>query len=212
MVCKLNKALYGLKQAPWAWYAKLRTALLSFGFSVAKTDSSLFIKHTNGQLLLLLVYVDDILIIGDSLSEILSLVSQLNDQYFSLKDLSDVSYFLGIHVTPTLDGMVPSQKKYIIDLLSKTNMLNANPVSSPMVGGEKLFPYGSNPFSDPQLYCQVVGALQYATITRLEMSYTVNRVCQFMHQPLEDHWKVVKRILRYLKGTLDYGLHLYKAS
>jgi hypothetical protein len=99
-----------------------------------------------------------------------------------------------------------------LDLLHKTNMQCANSIATPMGGGEKLYPFGSNLFSDPQLYRQVVGALQYVTITRPELSYAVNRVCQFMHQPLESHWKVVKRILRYLKGTIDFGLHLQKDS
>lgn len=91
-------------------------------------------------------------------------------------------------------------------------MQQAKRVSSPMTTGEKLVNYCSDPAEDTQLYRRVVGALQYATITRLEIAYSVNKVCQFMQQPLQVHQKAVKRILRYLSGTLDFGLHLHTVS
>ena len=81
-----------------------------------------------------------------------------------------------------------------------------------MTSGLRLTSYGSDPVADVTLYRSVVGALQYATVTRPEISFSVNKVCQFMHNPLESHWKAVKRILRYLAGTLDYGLHLRRSS
>ena len=80
-----------------------------------------------------------------------------------------------------------------------------------MFRGEKLSNIGSDPVDNPQLYWSVVGALQYVTITRPELAYSVNKVCQFMQNPLESHWKVVKRILRYLRGTLDHSLHLKRS-
>ena len=80
-----------------------------------------------------------------------------------------------------------------------------------MFRGEKLSNIGSDPIGNPQLYWSVVGALQYVTITRPELAYSVNKVCQFMQNPLESHWKVVKRILRYLRGTLDHSLHLKRS-
>lgn len=91
-------------------------------------------------------------------------------------------------------------------------MAEAKPISSPMVGGSKLSKEGADYFSDASLYWSMVGALQYAKITRLEISYSVNKVCQFMAQHLELHWTAVKRILRYLKGSLHHGLHLRPTS
>lgn len=85
-------------------------------------------------------------------------------------------------------------------------MQYAKGVSTPMTPGQKLTRYGSDPVKDVQLYRSVVGALQYATITRPEISFSVNKVCQFMHEPLEIHWQAVKRILRYLSGSLHSGL------
>lgn len=84
----------------------------------------------------------------------------------------------------------------------------ASLVSTPMVAGSKLSKTDTGEFNDPFLYRSTVGALQYATITRPDISFAVNKVCQFMSKPLDSHWVVVKRILRYLKGTISYGLHL----
>ncbi|RVW58924.1 putative mitochondrial protein [Vitis vinifera] len=98
--------------------------------------------------------------------------------------------------------------KYISNLLQKTKMLHVKPVPTPMVSNQSLSNSGSPPFSNTQLYRSTVGALQYATITRPDITYNVNRVCQFMQAPLTAHWKAVKRILRYLAGTLHHGLHL----
>lgn len=105
--------------------------------------------------------------------------------------------------------MLLSQGKYIRDLLIKTNTTDASPVSTPMVSTGKLT---SHNFSNPTLYRSVVGALQYVTITRPELSFSVNKVCQFMANPLDMHWQVAKRILRYLAGTQHLGLHLSPAS
>jgi len=91
-------------------------------------------------------------------------------------------------------------------------MAEAHSISSPMVSNCKLSRHGVDVFHDQTLYRSMAGALQYATLTRPEISFVVNKVCQFMATPLDSHWKVVKRILRYLKGTLFHGLLLQPAS
>jgi len=210
LVCKLHKALYGLKQAPKAWFERLKSSLLSFGFKSSRCDPSLFILHTQAHCIFILVYVDDIIITGNSKLAIKNLVHQLNSE-FSLKDLGILDYFLGIEVHHSPSGsLLLSQTKYIKDLLQKANMINANSMPSPMASSTKLSKFGS--VSDPTFFRSIVGALQYATITRPEISYSVNIVCQFLSNPLEDHWKAVKRILRYLQGTLHHGLMLTPAS
>lgn len=105
-----------------------------------------------------------------------------------------------------------TQSKYIKDLLKKTNMAEAQSISFPMASSCKFTKIDSDIFSDPTLYMSVVGALQCLTITRPEISYYVNKVCQFMATPLESHWVAVMRILRYLKGTILHGLHLRPAT
>jgi len=115
--------------------------------------------------------------------------------------------FLGIEVHhSSTDSLLLSQSKYIHDLLTKVNMVNANGMASPMASSTKLSKFGSNHVSDPTFFRSIVGGLQYATITIPEISYSVNKVCQFLSAPLEDHWKAVKRIPRYFQGTIEHGL------
>jgi hypothetical protein len=212
LVCKLNKALYGLKQAPRAWFERLKATLLTFGFKSSRCDPSLFTLHTKTQCIFILVYVDDIIITGNSTTAIQQLVHKLNSE-FSLKDLGKLDYFLGIEVHHSPSGsLLLSQSKYIKDLLQRANMINANSMASPMASSTKLSKFGSNNVSDPSYFRSIVGALQYATITRPEISFSVNKVCQFLSAPQEEHWKAVKRILRYLQGTLHHGLLLTPAS
>ncbi|XP_028794143.1 uncharacterized protein LOC114749774 [Neltuma alba] len=98
------------------------------------------------------------------------------------------------------------QAKYLKDILSCANMSNAKSVVTSMTMGLKLLKTGSVPMTNPQLYRSIIGALQYATITRPEISFAINKVCQFMQTPLDVHWKAVKRILRYLAGSLHDGI------
>jgi histone deacetylase 1/2 len=212
LVCRLNRALYGLKQAPRAWFERLRDTLKSFGFVGSKCDSSLFIYCHNSITVYLLVYVDDIIITGSSSTFVQNIIDKLHST-FALKQLGDLEYFLGVEVHSLPNGTLHlTQSKYIRDLLVKTNMQDAKPISSPMVAGCKLSKHGSDFFQDPTLYRSTVGALQYLTITRPELSYSVNKVCQFMAHPLESHWVAVKRILRYLKGSMSVGLRLSPVS
>lgn len=212
LVCKLNKAIYGLKQAPRAWFDKLKSALLQHGFQASKCDPSLFLLNHGSLHIMILVYVDDIIITDNSASFIDSLIKHLNAK-FSLKQLGKLDYFLGIKVTHLPNGsLLLSQTKYLTDLLAKVNTLKANGMPTPMISSSKLSKVGSTAVNDPTEFRSIVGALQYAILTRPEISFSVNKVCQFLSNPLEDHWKAVKRILRYLSGTLHHGLLIQPAS
>ncbi|KAK1415763.1 hypothetical protein QVD17_31549 [Tagetes erecta] len=204
-VCLLHKALYGLKQAPRAWFHRLSTALQNLGFIGSKTDPSLFIYSSQGTLLYMLVYVDDIILTGNNPEAINRVVHNLS-KTFAVKDMGALSYFLGIEITPRGSDVLFSQRKYINDLLARTNLTKAKPVPSPITTSANLALGDSPEFDDPVKYRQVVGALQYVTISRPDVTYAVNKVCQFMHAPTNNHWSAVKRILRYLRGTSDYGL------
>lgn len=206
-VCKLNKSLYGLKQSPREWFKKLHDFLLSIGFQCSKSDNSLFFNCTQNYKLFLLVYVDDIILTGSDSTLLSSIISQL-DQAFTIKDLGTLSYFLGVKATTTSAGFHLSQSSYISDLLIKAKMQDAKPCQTPMATNTQLTKFGGTPFSDPHLYRSIVGGLQYATLTHPEIAFSVNQVSQFMHSPSEAHWSAVKRILRYLKGSLSFGLLL----
>jgi len=119
---------------------------------------------------------------------------------FSLKQLGKLDYFLGIEIKSLVDGSILlTQSKYIRYLLQKTKMPEAQFISSTMTTNCKLTKVGSDLFSDPTLYRSVIGALQYTTIKRPKLSYVVNKVCQFMANPMHSHWTIVKHVLRYLK-------------
>ncbi|KAL3642739.1 hypothetical protein CASFOL_013554 [Castilleja foliolosa] len=209
LVCKLNKSLYGLKQASRSWFDKFGKTVKALGFLNSKSDTSLFYKHTERESIIILVYVDDIIITGDNDTHIQVIIDQIG-KCFSLKDLGRLNYFLGVEMIPTENGYFLNQQKYIEGLLEKVGMKGAKGLSSPMVTSPPLSKFKGNPVTDATLYRSMVGALQYATITRPEISYSVNKVSQFMQNPLDNHWKSVKRILRYLAGTLDHGLFFAK--
>lgn len=211
LVCRLHKALYDLKQAPRAWFDKLKGALLSLGFTSSKCDPCLSVFSQGANTIYMLVYVDDIIVTGNSAQLIQQLINRLHSN-FALKQIGALDYFLGIQVHKVPTGLLLNQTKYLKDLLERAKMAEAKPISSPVVGGCKLSKEGADFFPDASLYRLIVGALQYATITRPEISYAVNKVCQFMAQPLESRWTAVKRILRYLKGSLYHGLHLQPSS
>jgi hypothetical protein len=149
-VCKLQKAIYGLKQAPQAWFSCLSGKLIQLGFIGSKADSSLFIYRTAAITMYLLIYVDDIIIHSSVLAAITELL-QLLDIDFVVKDLGLLHYFLGIEVLPVKDGLLLSQERYIQDLLNKTNMTYAKPITSPMASSSVLFAFTGDPMEDPSL-------------------------------------------------------------
>ena len=157
-----------------------------------------------------LVYVDDVILTGSNDT----LVSQFVDylaQRFSLKDLGPLSYSLGVEVVPHRLGILLSQRRYIQDLLKQTNMVNAKPVLTSLPTSSTVISLTSGtPLSDPTPYRAAVGSLQYLSLTHPDISFAVNRMAQFMHQPTSEHWVLVKRILRYLCGTIDKGLIFYR--
>ncbi|KAG8479763.1 hypothetical protein CXB51_029589 [Gossypium anomalum] len=211
LVCRLRKALYGLKQAPRAWFHKLKEFLVTTGFVASKADTSLFVYQLDSQLMYVLIYVDDIIITGNNNQAIDQFVRQL-DATFSLKDLGRLSYFLGIEVQYTTTGLFLNQRKYILDLLRRASMEGSKATPTPMTTTCQLSVNEGQPVADAHVYRSIVGALQYVVITRPDIAFAVNKVCQFMHNPLDIHFKAVKRILRYLHGTLDHGLQFTKSS
>ncbi|KAL5580580.1 hypothetical protein UlMin_013022 [Ulmus minor] len=159
--------------------------LFHMGFSSSKADNSLFLKFSATSTIFLLVYVDDIIVVGSQKLELDSFISVLN-KLFSLKDLGELNYFLGIEVQSIEKGLHLSQKKYICDLLKRSKMDQANPLPTPMISTLKLTATNGDP---------VPNITEYRSI-----------------KPLDHHWKAVKRILRYLKGTADEGITLRKTN
>ncbi|XP_073358374.1 uncharacterized protein [Aegilops tauschii subsp. strangulata] len=211
-LCRLVKALYGLKQAPRAWHARLGSVLRALGFTPSTTDTSLFLLQRPEVMMYLLVYVDDIILISSSDAAADRLVTALSDN-FAVKDLGALHFFLGLEVSRSSAGLTLTQKKYSLDLLRRAGMLQCKHAVTPMSATDRLSAlYGDSlSYDDATEYRSLVGGLQYLTITRPDISYAVNRVCQFLHAPGTSHWSAVKRILRYVCLTASYGLLLQPA-
>jgi len=210
-VCLLHKSIYGLKQAPRTWFLRLSQALMELGFTASTVDTSLFTFHHSTMFIFVLIYVDDIMVTSNANTVINTLISYL-DFEFAIKDLGELSYFLGIQVTKTENGLHLHQGKYVVDLLHRMKMTGAKLAPTPYISGAKLSKFSGDPLTDPTEYRSMVGALQYLTLTRPDISYNVNQLCQFLHCPTNIHLTAAKRVLKYLKGTLQFGLQFNKGS
>ncbi|GKB29508.1 putative RNA-directed DNA polymerase, partial [Tanacetum coccineum] len=149
--------------------------------------------------------------LGNNKGTINNIISQRGSA-FALKDLVSLNYFLGIEIVPHVSGILLSQKKYILKLLQSGGLSNCNLVSYPIVTPSSLSLDDSATFSNPVKYRQVVGSLQYVNLSRPDIAFAVNKVCQYMHASTENHWFTVKRILRYLHGTVEHGMLIRRSS
>jgi hypothetical protein len=137
-VCKFDKTLYGLKPTPWAWYSRLSSKLCQLGFQASKAGTSLFMFHQGSIQMYLLIYVDDIIVASSSSPAVDALLNQLLCTDFALKDLGPLSYFLGIKVAKTPNGLVLTQDKYTSDILARASMQTCKPMKTPLAADEKL--------------------------------------------------------------------------
>ncbi|XP_043699873.1 uncharacterized mitochondrial protein AtMg00810-like [Telopea speciosissima] len=157
--------------------------------------TSLFILHHGSHGSYILVYVDDILVTNSDQSYVATLLQQLSEE-FSIKDLGNLHFFLGIDALKHSKGILLSQYRYIKDLLHRASMTDCKSVSTPLAIITKPIDQGGDPMSNPTEYRSIVGALQYVTLTHSDVSLVVNKACQFMHAPTIDHWQLVKHVLK----------------
>ncbi|KAJ0735667.1 putative RNA-directed DNA polymerase [Helianthus annuus] len=207
-VCKLVKSLYGLKQAPRKWNEKLTKVLCDVGFVQSQCDHSLYVLNKNSVFIVLLVYVDDIVITGNSDVEI-SRIKSLLSKSFQIKDLGVLKYFLGLEVIYDKSGICLNQRKYCLDLLAEFGYLGCKPVGTPI----ELSHVINKDLEDKQEvlveitgYQKLIGKLIYLSLTRPDICYVVQFLSQYMHRPCESHLKVALRLLRYLKLSPGKGL------
>ncbi|KAI3523163.1 hypothetical protein L1887_01220 [Cichorium endivia] len=208
-VCRLRKSLYGLKQASRNWYQKFTSSLHVIGFKQSRADHSLFIFKNENSFVAALIYVDDVIIVGNDIQKIKETKSFLNEK-FSIKDLGPLKYFLGIEVTRTRDGMVLNQRKYILDILEDSGMMGCRPSAFPMEQNTKLGKNDEDVRVDANKYRRLVGRLLYLQATRPDITYSVNVLSQFVTDPRQSHMEAAIRVLRYLKGTPGQGILLPK--
>lgn len=207
-VCLLKKALYGLRQAGKSWHTKLDQILKKYGATPTTADPCLYYVVDGGELTLIAVYVDDIMIASKSRDRIDNFEKELS-KFFEVKDLGPVQYCLGLEFTRSGKNISIHQKAYVEEILKKFGMEDCKPVSTPADPGLKLTkPEGQPTTEELKLpYRELVGALTYlSTATRPDISFSVSCLSQFNNCYRQVHWKAAKRVLRYLKGTKDLGL------
>ncbi|XP_058783954.1 uncharacterized mitochondrial protein AtMg00810-like [Vicia villosa] len=209
-VCKLQKSLYGLKQASRQWYSKLSSFLLSIGYSQSQADHSLYTKSTHAEFTALLVYVDDIVLAGTSLTEI-QRVKQLLHHQFHIKDLGQLRFFLGFEIARSTTGIFLNQRKYTLELLDDSGFLASKPSTVPFDPNLKLSIHEGQPLEDPSSYRRLIGRLIYLTNSRPDISFTVQHLSQYVSKPLLPHYQAATRILRYPKAHPAKGI-LFSSS
>jgi hypothetical protein len=168
------------------------------------------VKKTNHGIIVIVIYVDDLIITGDSDVDIFDL-KKLLKQKFEMKDLGNLCYFLGIEVIQSPKGIWLLQRQYAVNKLSKYGMKGCKPISIPLEQNVKLSVDEGDLVEDTTMYKRIVGSLIYMTITRPYLSYVIGVVSQFMQTPQKPHLDAVRRILRYIKHTLQCGI-FYEAK
>ncbi|KAK6131783.1 hypothetical protein DH2020_034479 [Rehmannia glutinosa] len=188
-VCLLKRSVYGLKQASREWNTELYLKLVEYGFTQSCHDHCLFVKSHAGGFLTLLVYVDDVLIIGSHDSDIEHLKAYL-DRVFTIKDLCFDKYFLGVEIARSEQGTYLNQRKYILDILKD-------------VGLQEF---------DTERYHRLIGRLLYLNFTHSDITFAVQQLSQYVGNPHYSHWDVAVHVLRYLKRCPSLGLFYSSSS
>lgn len=209
-VCRLHKSLYGLKQASRQWYSKLSTFLISLGYNQSQADHSMYVKSNKHEFTALLVYVDDVVLAGNSLSEIHKVKNLLNQQ-FKIKDLGQLRFFLGFEIARSTDGIFLNQQKYTLELLEDAGLLSAKPSVVPFIPTTKLSIDEGSLLEDPSLYRRLIGRLINLTNSRPDISFSVLHLSQYVSKPRMPHYQAALHVLRYLKSAPAKGI-LFSSS
>jgi hypothetical protein len=208
-VPKLKKALYGLHQAPRARNAKLDDTLTKLGFTRSPYEPSIYTRNTGQCQLVVGVYVDDLLNTGTDNGDIRKFKEEMLAA-FKMSDMGILRYYLGIEVDQTPDGITLSQGAYAQKILEKTRMASCSSRQTPMENKLNLSKNSTQPLVDATRYRSTVGSLRYLVNTILDLAFAVGYVSRFLSEPHEDHMLVVKHILRYVVGTVNWGLQFKK--
>ncbi|CAM8957213.1 unnamed protein product [Rhodiola kirilowii] len=207
-VCKVRMSLYGLRQASRSWYQKFTQALIDIGFRQSRADHSLVIHKRGDVYTAALIYVDDVILVGNSEKKIASVKEYLHN-FFSIKDLGPLKYFLGIEVARSKDGNILSQRKYTLDILKESGLKGGSPSEFPMEQNLHLNNEDDNPLVDTLRHRRLIGRLLYLTVTRLDRQFVMNNyLSQIITAPRKKHMDAAMRVLRFLKTTIGQGLFL----
>ena len=213
LVCKLKKSIYGLKQAAKNWYQELSNFLIQQGFEKSKLDYCLFLKNKEDEKLYVLTWVDDLVIAGNSQTEIDKLKSSLESK-FKMNDRGDLEWFLGMRILKTEKGITLDQEKYTQNILEQFNMQDCKPSKTPAENNLKLeVAQEDSARVDSHEFRSLVGSLLYlAKQTRPDIMWITNVLSRFMNDPTVEHFNAGKRVLRYLQHTKSLRLFFPSTS
>ncbi|GJV38668.1 retrovirus-related pol polyprotein from transposon TNT 1-94 [Tanacetum coccineum] len=204
-VYRLKKALYGLKQAPRAWYDTLLRFLLDNKFSKGVVDPTLFTRKTGKHTLLIQIYVDDI-IFASTGPNACDIFSKEMSSKFQMSMMGQMSFFLGLQVSQSPRCIFINQSKYALETLKKYGMDSCEPVDTPMVDRSKLDEDPLGILVDQNQFRSMVGSLMYLTARRPDLVFVVCMCARYQAKPTKNHLEAIKRVFRYLKGTINMGL------
>ncbi|GJS03302.1 retrovirus-related pol polyprotein from transposon TNT 1-94 [Tanacetum coccineum] len=204
-VYKLKKALYGLKQAPCAWYDMLSSFLIFQQLSKGAVDPTLFTRHAGNDLLLVQIYVDDIIFASTNTAMCNEFANQMTTK-FKMSMMGQMSFFLGLQISQCPRGIFINQSKYASEIVKKYGLNSTDSVDTPMIEIKKLDEDLQGKQVDATLYRGMIGSLMYLTASRPDLNYVVCLCARYQAKPTEKHLQAVKRIFRYLNGTINMGL------
>lgn len=204
-ICKLQKCLYGLKQSSRCWNKKFTVFIKLFGFIESKYDPCVFISKRNNMLTILAIHVDDGILVSENENEIKSVLNYLS-KYFDMKEM-DVGCFLGLEIRKGADESIfIHQSMYAEKVLNRFNFANCNGISTPSDSNQPLHDFVESELSN-YAYRNLIGSLMYLAIgTRPDIAHAVSVAIRFLEKPTVVHERAAKRILRYIKKTLNFGI------
>ena len=212
-VCRLNCSLYGLKQSPRCWNYVLNEQLMNMGLCCSENDPCIYVGAIDDQQVLLAIYVDDMIIAAPT-ENVIKRAHQLFRARFSVKHMGPLRYFLGVRVVHDVNKVILVQDVYAKQILQNFRMLDCVPVSTPMESGVVLLKRTpTDQKAIGPVYQSAIGCLLYlSNFTRPDLCFAVHKLAQFSRDPSETHWKALKRVLAYLKGTLNLGIAFQKEA
>ena len=207
-VCKLNRSLYGLKQASRCWNKRFTEILKKFEFKVSTADSCVFTGEINKKKIILAIYIDDGIIAAESKDVAEEFIRCLKCE-FDVKVFSSL-FYLGMEIIQKSSKIFIRQTAYVKKVLQKFNMQDARPVSTP-AENVQTSSIKSNYVKFP--YREAIGSLMYLAIaTRPDIAFAISYFSRFMDSFNEEHVAGVKRIFKYLCGTIEQGIEFSKSN
>ncbi|CAL2267031.1 unnamed protein product [Prunus armeniaca] len=210
-VYKLHKALYGLKQAPRAWYDEIDAYFNKAGFKKSPSEATLYVKAEGSDVLIVSLYVDDIVYTGSS-SQMIEEFRRDMMEHYEMTDLGVLHHFLGMGVIQPKQNIFLHQRKYGQKLVEKFGLKDCKIVATPLAMNETLSKNDGSEAADEGEYRQIVGSLLYLTATRPDIMFAASLLARFMHNPTKKHMGTAKRVLRYIQGTIDFGIVFEKGK